>query len=135
MRAHASIIAVTGLLFLVTVLFGLGVSRSLRVNDPRLSGQPLSGAISTFHKLAAIATAITAAVAIRRLHRGMEFSGMELAAVILAGVLFLLMIITGSLLSLGKPRSDEILAVHKVLSFLTAIPTFGAIYLLTLGRW
>jgi len=74
-------------------------------------------------------------VAIRRLHRGTEFTSIELTAVIIAGLFFVLMIITGSLLSLGRPRSDEMLAVHKIFSVLTFIPTFGAIYLLTRGRW
>lgn len=135
MRTHASIIAVSGLLFLLTLITGLVQSRNLRLNDPRPSGKPIASGIAGVHKLFALATLITAAVAIRRLHRGTEFTSIELTAVILAGVFFVLMIITGSLLSLGRPRNDEMLAVHKVFSVLTAIPTFGAIYLLIRGRW
>ncbi len=135
MRTHASIIVITGLLFLVTLITGLVQSRNLRLNDPRLSGKPIASGIAAVHKLFALAALITAAVAIRRLHRGMEFTSIELTAVILAGVFFLLMIITGSLLSLGRPRSDELLAVHKIFSVLTVIPTFGVIYLLIRGRW
>ena len=74
-------------------------------------------------------------MAIRKLHRGIQSSGIELTLVIVAGLLFLLMIISGSLLSLGKARNGEILAIHKVVSRLTVIPTFGTIYLLTRGRW
>lgn len=135
MRTHATIIAVTGLLFLVALFTGLVQSRNLRLNDPRLSGKPIASGIGGVHKLFALAALITAAVAIRRLHRGIAFTSIELTAVIIAGLFFLLMIISGSLLSLGRPRNDEILAVHKVFSVLTAIPTFGAIYLLTRGRW
>jgi hypothetical protein len=135
MRTHASIIAVTGVLFLITLFFGVGLSRSLRLDDPRRSGKPIAGALSTVHKLVAIATAMTLAVAIRNLHRGMQFSGIELTLVIIAGLLFLLMIVSGSLLSLGRARNDAIFGIHKVLSALTVIPTFGAIYLLTRGRW
>ena len=135
MRTHASIIAVTGLLFLLALITGLVQSRNLRQNDPRLSGKPIASGIAGVHKLFALATLITAAVTIRRLHRGTEFTGIELTAVIIAGLFFLLMIISGSLLSLGRPRNDEILAVHKVFSVLTVIPTFGAIYLLTRRRW
>ena len=111
------------------------LSRNLSRNDPRSLGRPIAGAISTVHKLLAIATAITAVVAIRRLHRGIEFGSIGLTAVILASLLFLLMIITGSLLSLGRARNDTVLAVHQVVAVLTVIPTFGAIYLLTRGRW
>ena len=135
MRTHAPIIVITGLLFLVTLFTGLVQSRNLRLNDPRISGKPIASGIGTVHKLFALAALITAAVAIRRLHGGMQFTSIELAAVILAGLFFVLMIITGSLLSLGRPRNDEILAVHKIFSVLTFIPTFGAIYLLTRGRW
>jgi len=60
MRTHAFIIAATGLLFLVTIFFGLGLSRNLRQNDPRTSWKPVAGAISTVHKLTALATLITA---------------------------------------------------------------------------
>jgi len=135
MRTHASIIAVSGLLFHLTLITGLVQSRNLRQNDPRTSGKPIASGIAGVHKLFALAALITAMVAIRRLHRGMEFTSIELAAVIIAGLFFLIMIISGSLLSLGRPRNDEILAVHKVFSVLTVIPAFGAIYLLIRGRW
>lgn len=135
MRIHASIVAITGVLFLVTLFLGLGLSRDLQQNDPRLSGKPLAGAIFTVHKLMALATVIVAAVTIRRLHRGVEFTGIEWTAGIFAGLFFLLMFITGGLLCLGRPRSDALLVIHKVFSYLTAIPTFGAIYLMIRGKW
>ncbi len=135
MRIQAPIIVITGLLFLITLFSGIGLSRNLGLNDPRLSGKPIADALSTVHKLMALATVITLAVAIRRLHRGIQFSDIELALVIVAGLFLLLMIISGSLLSLGGARSNEILAIHKVLSALTIIPAFGVIYLLTRGRW
>ncbi len=78
---------------------------------------------------------IIAGVTIRNLHRGIEFRSIELTAVVVAGLLFVLMVVSGSLLSLGKARNDEILALHKVGSLLTVIATSGAIYLLTRGRW
>jgi hypothetical protein len=64
MRTHASIIAVTGLLLLATLFFGIGLSRTLRLNDPRLSGKPIAGAIASVHKLIALVTLITVAVTI-----------------------------------------------------------------------
>jgi len=45
------------------------------------------------------------------------------------------MIISGSLLSLGKAPNEGMQAVHKVIAVLAVIPTFGAIYFLTRGRW
>jgi len=128
-------IAVTGLLFLFTLFSGVWLSRNLRLSDPRPSGKPITGVIFTVHKLIALVMVIAAGVTIRRLHRGIEFRSIELTAVIIAGLLFLLMFVSGGLLSLGKARNDEILAVHKVASLLTVIPTFGTIYLMTRGRW
>jgi hypothetical protein len=135
MGTHASRIAVTGLLLLITLLSGVWLRRNLTLNDPRPSGKPVTGADSAVHKLVALATGIIPAVTIRNLHRGIEFRSIELTAVIVAGLLFLLMVVSGSLLSLGKARNDEIMALHKAGSLLTVIAISGVIYLLTRGRW
>jgi hypothetical protein len=134
MGIPVSKIAVTGLLFLITLLSGIGLSRNLRLNDPRPSGKPLTGADSAAHKLIALATGIIAGVSIRSLHRGIKFSSIEFTAIIVAGLLFVLMVVSGSLLSLGKARNKGMVALHNVGSVLTVITTAGAIYLLTRGR-
>jgi hypothetical protein len=128
-------VAITGLLLLIALLSGVWLSRNLRLNDPRPSGKPLAGVDAAVHKLSALAMGIIAGVTIRNLHRGIEFRSMELTAAIVAGLLFVLMVVSGSLLSLGKARNDEILTLHKVGSLLTVIITSWAIYLLTRGRW
>ncbi len=132
MRTHAFVLAV--ILFLVILSSGVGLSRNLSLNDPRPSGKPIASAIATVHKLIAIVTLVVLAVTVRNLHRGREFTSIELTAVGLAALFFLLMIVSGSLLSLGRPRSNAVLAVHKIGSVLTLIPTFGVIYLLTRGQ-
>jgi hypothetical protein len=134
MKTHASIIVVAGLLFLFTLIFGLSLSRNLRRDDPRISGKPLAGALPALHKLVAVATVIVMAVTIRNLQRGMGFRGMEVSAVILTGLLFVLMFVTGSLLSLGKAASRAVQVLHEVVAVLTCIFTVGAIYLLTRAR-
>ena len=135
MGIPVSKIAVTGILFLIALLSGIWLSRNLRLNDPRPSGKPLTGADSAVHELSAFAMGIIAGVTIRNLHRGIEFRSIEFTAVIIAGLLFVLMVVSGSLLSLGKARNDEILTLHKVGSLLTFIITSWAMYLLTRGRW
>ena len=135
MGTLVSRIAVIGLLFLVTLLSGVWLSRNLKLNDPRPSGKPLAGADAAVHKLVALAMMIVAGVTIRNLHRGIEFRSVEFTALIVTGLLFLLMVVSGSLLSLGKARNDEMLTLHKVGSLLTVIVTSWAIYLLTRGRW
>lgn len=135
MKTHASIIAVTGLLFLFTLIFGLSLSKNLDQNDPRASGKPLAGALPTVHKLAALATMITLVLTIRNLHRGMEFRGVEWTAVIITGLLFLLMFVTGTLLSLGKAANEAVQLVHKLVAVLTTVLTSSTIYLLTRAKW
>ena len=135
MGTPASRIVVIGLFFLATLLSGAWVSRNLRLNDPRPSGKPLAGADAAVHKLVALAMMIVAGVTIRSLRRGVEFRSIEFTSVIAAGLFFVLMVVSGSLLSLGKARNDEILTLHKVGSLLTVIITSWAIYLLTRGRW
>jgi hypothetical protein len=134
MGTHVSRIVVIGLLFLVVFLSGVWLSRNLRLNDPRPYGKPLTGTDSAVHKLIALATGIIAGVNIRSLHRGIEFSSIEFTAVIVAGLLFVLMVVSGSLLSLGKARNKGMVALHNVGSVLTVVATAGAIYLLTRGR-
>ena len=62
-------IAITGLLLIIALLSGIWLSRNLRLNDPRLSGKPLTGADSAVHKLSALAMGIIAGVTIRNLHK------------------------------------------------------------------
>ncbi len=135
MKTHATIIVVAGLLFLFTLISGLSLSRNLRHNDPRASGRPLAGALPALHKLVALAAVITIAVTIRDLHRGMEFRAVELTPVIFTGLFFVLMFVTGSLLSLGKAANEAVQVSHEVIAVLAFISTSGAIYLLTRGRW
>jgi hypothetical protein len=135
MRIPVSKIAVTGLLFLITLLSGVWLSRNLRLNDPRPSGKPLTGADPAVHKLSALLMGIIAGVTIRSLHRGIEFSSIEFTTVIVAGLLFVLMVVSGSLLSLGKARNKGMVALHNVGSVLPVVATAGAIYLLTRGKW
>jgi len=134
MWTPTSRIAVAAFLFLITLLSGVSLSRNLRLNDPRPSGKPVAGGIFTIHKFGAILTVIVAAVTIRKLQRGVGMEGIEVAAVVFAVLLFLLMFVSGAFLSIGKARNDDILTVHKVASLLTAIPTALAIYLLVRGR-
>jgi hypothetical protein len=131
MKTHASIIAIAALLFLCTLIFGLSLSKNLKQSDPRFSGRPLAGALAAVHKaaaclplslssgrlLAALATLITLALIIRNLHRSMDCGGVEWTVVITTGFLFLLMFVTGTLLSLGKAATEVVQVAHKVGAF------------------
>jgi len=134
MRAGASKIVVVGLLFLMTLLSGLLLSRGLRQSDPRLSGQPFAGAAFTVHKFVALATAILLGVTIRNLHKGVQFGGIEWMAVILGGLFFLLMFLSGGLQSVAKTANGSLRLVHEVAALFTVVPTLGAVWLLIRSR-
>jgi hypothetical protein len=135
MKTHPTIIVVAGLLFLFTLISGLSLSRNLTHNDPRASGKPLAGALPALHKLVALATVVTVALTIRNLPRGTEFTGITLTTVIFTGLFFVLMFVTGSLLSLGKAANEVVQVLHEVLAVLTFISASGVIFLLTRGKW
>jgi hypothetical protein len=98
---------------------GVWLGRNLGLNDSRLCGQPVMGAISIVHRFFALVMVISAGVIIRNLHRGSQFRSIELTAVIAAGLSFLLMFVSGSLLSHALGRTEEILALHRVGFLLT----------------
>jgi len=110
----------TGLLFLFVFLSGVWLSNS---------GKPLNVIILTIHKLIGLATAIFIAVTIYQVNQGAKLSTVALAASVITGLLFLSTIISGGLLSTGKPMTDMISAVHKVGPFLTVLSTVVTMYL------
>ena len=110
----------TGLLFLFVFLSGVWLSNS---------GKPLNVIILTIHKLIGLATAIFIAVTIYQVNQEAKLSTAALAASVITGLLFLSTIISGGLLSTGKPMTDMISAVHKVGPFLTVLSTVVTMYL------
>lgn len=98
----------TGLLFLFVFLSGVWLSNS---------GKPLNVIILTIHKLIGLATAIFIAVTVYRVNQEAKLSTVALTASVITGLLFLSTIISGGLLSTGKPMAEVISAVHKVGSF------------------
>jgi hypothetical protein len=57
-----------------------------------------------------------------------------LAAVIIAGVLFLVSIVTGGLLSLEKPAASSVKRVHKIMPFVSALFTLLVMVLLLIDE-
>jgi len=83
-----------GLLFLFIFIYGVWLSHS---------GKPLNVIILTIHKLISLAAVIFLVTTIFQINRGAELSSIELTAVVGTGLFFLCTIISGGLLSTGKP--------------------------------
>jgi hypothetical protein len=97
---------ICGLLFLFTLISGVWVSHS---------GKPINVVIFTIHKLIALATVIVVAVNVYHLYRAVDIrSFVELVVIAITGLLFIVLFISGALLSLGKQLPGAILRIHQV---------------------
>jgi hypothetical protein len=111
----------TGVLFLFVFLSGVWLSNS---------GKPISVVISTIHKLIGLAALIFIGATIYPLNQAAPLNALESGAVVITGLLFVVTIITGGLLSTGQPVAAAILTLHRIGPVLTVLSTMATLYLL-----
>jgi hypothetical protein len=121
MGATQSSVVGAGLFFLFILLSGIWLSRS---------GKPLNGIILTIHKLISLAAVVFLVLTVYQINQAADLSAIGLVASAVAGLFFLGAIITGGLLSTGKPMPAAILTMHQVVPFLTILFTAVTLYLL-----
>lgn len=115
----------TAALLVLTLASGLWLS---------LSGRPYNTGIFTVHKLIALGAVIVTGITLNHLRLGVAVPMSAFIAMIFAAVLFLLLFVSGALLSIGKPDLVAILMVHRVVPLLAAAIVTMAIYLLAAAR-
>ncbi|MBC7251890.1 MAG: hypothetical protein H5T62_16625 [Anaerolineae bacterium] len=118
-------IVVAGLCFLAIFLSGIRLSRS---------GKPYGTLILTIHKLLSLAALVLLLIAIYQKKQAVALSAVELIGGVVTGLFFIGCIISGGLLSTGKPMPTAILRLHQMTSPLSMLSTAVTLYLL-LGRW
>ncbi len=121
MNTIDSQILITGLLFVLTLAFGVWLSRA---------GKPYNSLLFNVHKLVALGAVASTAVTLYPLRTGVDVTALALGAIVLTGFLVLGLFITGALLSIGKPDHVAILMVHRVAPLLVTASAATAIYLL-----
>jgi len=121
MGATQSSVVGAGLFFLFIILSGIWLSRS---------GKPLNGIILTIHKLISLAAVVFLAITIYQMNQAAGLSAIGFIAGVVTGLFFLGAIITGGLLSTGKPMPAAILTMHQIAPFLTVLSTAATLYLL-----
>ena len=109
------------LFYLVLLLSGFWLSRS---------GKPYSGIILTVHKLISLAAVIWLGITVRRINQAGALSATGLLAAIVSGLFFLGTMVTGGLLSIGKPMPAIVLRLHQITPYLTVLSTAATLYLL-----
>jgi len=113
-------IVVIGLLFACKFAAGYWLTRS---------GKPYSVSILAIHKIISLAIVAMIGIIIYRLRRDVGTGSTEIVTTVITGLLFLLAIASGGLVSTDKPANAAILTVHRVLPFLTVLSTAVTIYL------
>jgi hypothetical protein len=120
MSANVLRVAGTGLFFLLIFLSGIWLSRS---------GKPYHMIILNVHKLISLAAVVFLVITTYRMHQAANLGAMGLTAGVVTGLLFVGTIITGGLLSTGKPMPGAILAMHRITPVLTVLSTAATLYL------
>jgi hypothetical protein len=118
--------AICGLLFVLTLVSGVWLSHS---------GKPYNGAIFTIHKLIALATVIIIGVNVYHLYRAVDARTLvALSVIVVSGLLFLALFISGALLSLEISVPEAILKIHQVAPLLALVSSTVTIYLLAASK-
>jgi hypothetical protein len=112
-------LAVTGLLFLLKLATGYWLSRK---------GRPYNVGISTLHKIISLLVIASIALTVRYLRQGVGLSGAQVSALVVSGVLFLVAIGTGGVLSMDRPAPAIVSIAHKVAPYLALVSSVASIY-------
>lgn len=111
----------TGLSFFF--IFGSGIWLSL-------SGRPLNGGIFAIHKIVSLGVGIFLIITMYKLNQAAPLGMTTWIAIVVTGLCFLGLVVSGSLLSFDKSMTVTILRVHQILPILTLVSTAICLYLL-----
>ena len=115
---------VAGLFFLSVFLSGIWLSRT---------GRPLNVAISTVHKLISLAAGIFLLVTLYQQNRMVPLGATEWITIVVTGLCFLGIVVSGAFLSSDKPMPVAVLRVHQIMPVLAVLST-GIMLYFVLGR-
>lgn len=102
----SSKIAYGGLGFVLALISGFILSRS---------GRPLNSTLFTVHKLIAVGTVILIGVGIRNLTKAVAGPGPSPIFIVITGLFFLALIVSGALLSFDKLAVLAVLRIHQIM--------------------
>lgn len=121
MNTLSSKLLISGLFFVFIFLFGFWLRRTVK---------PYPSILLNFHKLIGLAAGIYLVVSVYRYAKVTPLSPTEMIILVITVLLFLIMVVTGGLVSIDKPMPAIISLSHKVLPYLTVISTGVTIYLI-----
>lgn len=112
---------IAGIFLVLIIVSGLWLSRS---------GRPLNTLLLTIHKLISVAGVVFLVVTLYRLNQTAPLSPLEISLSAVTILLFIMLIVTGGLLSTGKILPGIVLRIHQVVPTLVILSTAANLYLL-----
>ena len=115
----SSKIILTGFLFLLIIITGLLLTRS---------GKPYHPALFNIHKLISLGTVVYTGILVYTLVKTIEIPPLLMGLIIAAGILFLILIISGGLLNLEKSFYSLLRTLHRIMPAIAIIMTSVVFY-------
>ena len=100
----------------------------------RISGKPYKSMIFNLHKLIAVAAIVLLILIVINVNASAGLSGVEIAVCFAAGLIFLVTVITGGMMSIYKTVPHTVEMMHKVFPYLTVLSSASVILLFFLVR-
>lgn len=94
------------------------------------SGKPYSTALVTVHKLIALGTLVFLGVMVHRVSQTAPLQPLQVLALVIAGLFFVLTILTGGLVTVNKEFPAFVRSAHHIGPYLTLLASAAALYLL-----
>lgn len=93
-------------------------------------GRPLNTPVFTIHKLSAVGAIVLLVININKLAKAGNIPALNIALIVITGVLFLGLFVSGAFLSFEKPAPQIFLRVHQILPLLALASSSISYYLL-----
>lgn len=92
------------------------------------AGKPYNGVLFNIHKLVALAALVFLGISVARISRAQGLQPGQIAAVALAGLSFLVTIVTGGLVSASTTLPAFVPVIHRLFPYLTVLASAAALY-------
>jgi len=118
-------------------VFGVGLCLLLILSSGILlgrSGKPYATALITIHKLVGLAAGVLLIMIVTQAHRAAALGPVEITAIAVTVLLFVVTVATGGLLSIDKQMPPVVLRLHQVLPVIATLATAGTLVLLLSGK-
>jgi len=113
-------LAIDGLIFLIMILSGIWLSRK---------GKPYHKGIVALHKITALLAVVYTAILISHMLNGIQIPSVVWIAIIVTGILFILNLVSGALLTIEKPMPVSVLFIHRYTPILLIVLCLAALYM------